>query len=80
MNKNISDNKINSELNSFNNDNHQHIRELSSMVLNDLNNMMLRLKSMDLNNLTEFYTMQFSNMYKRPSHLSDNRFIDDLIY
>ena len=49
------------------------------LILNDINSLIEKIKNRNFNCISELFTIKQSLMFYRPVHLSDERFLDDVI-
>lgn len=73
------DDSLNEIMKNMNNPNLSKIVSFCMLILKDINNLIEKVKTKNLNFITDFYTIKQSLMFYRPVHLSDDRFLDDLL-
>jgi len=73
------DDSIYDLIKNINSSNISKIFNFCQLILLDINNLIEMIKCRNFNLITEFFTIKQSLMFYRPVHLSDERFLDDII-
>ncbi len=78
-NSNSVDDSINDIVRNLNSSNISKIFSFCFLILTDINNLIEMVSSRNLSLITEFFTIKQSLMFFRPVHLSDERFLEDVV-